>query len=66
MRDGADKLHWLMTVRAAWGRRHSSHCGKPSCLIPCSHSAPVGGCTALVGKQGAMKPTGRTRMNMGA
>jgi hypothetical protein len=24
---------------------------KPSCLISCSHSAPVGGCGALVGRQ---------------
>src|SRR5262245_53403269 len=31
---------------------------KPSCLISCSHSAPVGGWDALVGRQGGMKPTG--------
>jgi hypothetical protein len=59
MRDGADKLHWLTTVRAAWrGGRHSSHCGKPSCLISCSHASPLGGCDALVGRQGGIKPGG--------
>jgi hypothetical protein len=29
---------------------------KPSCLISCSHSAPVGGCGALLGRQGGTKP----------
>ena len=34
---------------------------KPSCLISCSHASPEGGCGALVGRQGAMKPAGRAR-----
>jgi hypothetical protein len=32
---------------------------KPSCLISCSHSGPEGGCWALVGRHGAIKPSGR-------
>jgi hypothetical protein len=28
-------------------------------LISCSHSDPVGGCCALVGRHGGMKPGGR-------
>jgi hypothetical protein len=32
---------------------------KPSCLISCSHASPVGGCGALVGRHGGMKPSGR-------
>src|SRR5712672_3385127 len=32
---------------------------KPSCLISCSHASPLGGCGALVGRQGGMKPDGR-------
>ena len=32
---------------------------KPSCLISWSYVSPVGGCGALVGRQGGTKPTGR-------
>jgi hypothetical protein len=32
---------------------------KPSCLISCSQASPVGGCGALVGRQGGTKPGGR-------
>src|SRR4029450_10231387 len=32
---------------------------KSSCLISCSHASPVGGCCALVGRQGGTKPGGR-------
>jgi hypothetical protein len=35
---------------------------KLSCLISCSHSGPEGGCWALVGRHGAMKPAGRVRL----
>ena len=34
---------------------------KPSCLISCSQSSPLGGCGAEVGRHGAMKPAGRVR-----
>src|ERR1700738_3486832 len=34
---------------------------KPSCLISCNHSAPEGGCGALIGRHGEMKPAGRVR-----
>src|SRR5207342_1410372 len=34
---------------------------KPSCLISCSHSSPEGGCGALIGRHGAMKPGGKVR-----
>jgi hypothetical protein len=34
---------------------------KPSCLISCSHTVPAGGRGALVGRHGAMKPSGRVR-----
>jgi hypothetical protein len=30
----------------------------PSCLISCTQSGPDGGCGALVGRHGAMKPVG--------
>ena len=33
----------------------------PSCLPSCSHSSPVGGCGADVGRHGAMKPDGSVR-----
>jgi hypothetical protein len=33
----------------------------PSCLIPCSHSAPEGACGAELGRHGATKRTGRGR-----
>src|SRR6516165_3196927 len=38
---------------------------KPSCLISCSHISPEGSVSALVGRQGAMKPAGSER-NMAA
>src|SRR6202521_5590167 len=34
---------------------------KPSCLISCSHCSPEGGCGALMGRHGAMRPAGRAR-----
>ena len=34
---------------------------KPSHLISCSQTAPEGGCWALIGRHGAMKPAGRAR-----
>ena len=32
---------------------------KPSCLISCTQVSPLGGCGALVGRQGGTKPRGR-------
>jgi|SRR6516162_6867868 hypothetical protein len=32
---------------------------KPSCLISCSQVSPLGGCGALVGRQGGTKPHGK-------
>src|SRR5262249_21658713 len=38
---------------------------KPSCLISCRHWLPDGSLSGFVGREGAMKPVGRVRCNMG-
>src|SRR5262249_60570081 len=38
---------------------------KPSCLISCSHNAPVGGCMAVVGRHGGTKPAGKNTQGHG-